>query len=624
MGRTTSIHPPEGVYKANRRMRVRESIERRVKPKCVFFFSETVPSTIECRFSIMSGCMLKMMLRDFLSHYFGIALPLSFHSCFILFGEHAIFQEISTKPVLLTQTCPHAELLEGIRLSLHLKKSTLRSPNNSWLEDEGKWLHERVLGTDLFSFLLLRTSMFVPCGNHHVQVCGPPFKIPKAGPEMKVSRFGMLYSVNMSSPPSSFSRPIDMCRSIFGLRPDKRHLRRRFKELMPAMKSMVERCLGYEEEVVHERESYPSAHVAARLWAWLRYVIPNIMYEGDRRNMRIIRQLVYVLVCSSYKIKFIHIMHWSHRWRLNVWTRDMVAKWLFFIVDKWCIPWLKMRYYVTEVSHNLELHYFDKRLWRLKHVLPPATLGLERVHLDSFKNVPRLRLIPKDAHGWNVRPIAAPSDFLVDKLRIAHVILKRILPVGASMFNFRKFLTKIDDEHWEYAIKLDVKQAYDNVNQDELWSFIQDALASEAGPFTVRFYTFNGKVTKIDPLHVPRNTWVSDRCTSFTLSKQELMFVVRRYIFEHFVIYRGKAYRQTKGIWQGSILSPLMCSFYLSRKIGDESIGWGILLRYIDDHVFLGKSLEDVERFRRHVANLVTWNPEKTRIWKKSEGNGWN
>ncbi len=524
---------------------------------------------------------------------------------------------------------------------LHEEGNGWNNSSLSWLMDER--LHVCELGSSVLRFLLLETMWFVPDkdNRYFFQLCGAPF-VARQEPKdksLEIFRFSMLYSVDHFEQDAWYDkRPSHLCRFIFGLDPKRRHLKPRYKavldDLLHLSVCMVDH-VNKEEEEPEKRIHYAPDHVVHRLWNFVKSVVPDQLLS--RHNKRVLRNLVRVLVCSSmapYKKKFINLIQWSYRWCIEqenkVWTRDMVAHWLYFIVNSMCIPWLKQRYYITEQSHSSNLYYYDKHLWRMKHPMPPERMGMVRIRLASLKGLPRLRLVPKDDMGWEVRPIASPSDFKDIRVRVAHAILKRILPVGFSLFDLRKAKQKIEsDTKWTHAIKMDVRLAYDNVDQQRLWGFVQQALRNaEAGPFTVRFFSFNGKgAARIDPHSAPLGTLVSDNCTSWTMTKQELLSTVEKYIFGHTIVYRGKAYQQTKGIWQGSVLSPLMCSFYLSCVMDDVSIKveqpLGQLLRYTDDHLFLAQSMEAVKDFRFAVQELLPWNDDKMVIFTRGQAQIW-
>jgi hypothetical protein len=194
----------------------------------------------------------------------------------------------------------------------------------------------------------------------------------------------------------------------------------------------------------------------------------------------------------------------------------------------------------------------------------------------------------------------------------AHAILKKLLPCGASVFNLNKARAALlaFDTTDNFAVKMDVRFAYDSIDQEKLWTYVVEAVPEET--FTVHYYKVNG-LTKIDPVSFPRNSLVSNKCTQWTVTKVELLAIVHRYIFDHVVAYMGAAYRQRRGIPQGSPLSPLMCSFYFSKVMRDGNIKGGLFLRFIDDHLFVSKHRPSVVRFIAYMQGIanVEWNIKK-------------
>ncbi len=608
----------------------------------------------DCCLAMLCKISVHTFIRDVCPDY-----PLLVdHPSFVRVDETSLsFQVATLLPELTLVQVPHELVVNRIVRELWLeqlktgRKNILCSGLASANWSEGKWRNPALewvlaaehgkkvhgmLGTVLFRLLLTKTCWFAPDreNRYSFQICGEPFNKPKDSQLHKstlvVGRFSMLYCANrMPKLREWLDRPPDLCRIIFGIESKSRHLKPRYKALLPAIRDLIANHVVHPTPVGHMGGCRPpSAHVARLLWDWVKKLIPEELYGNDlRHNSRLVRRLIRLLVCDPIVPRAkrnIDVVAWSHRWFISrddkVWTRDMAAKWLCFLLRQVCIPWLKRQYYITEQSHGRELFYYDRLDWIEKHPELPERLGMERVWLPTLVNVPRMRLIPKNASGLDVRPIAGPSDFLTD-VRKAHAILKRILPLGASFFNLSKARAVIEQTEWQFAVKMDVEFAYDNVDQNKLWGYVNGALRGLSGPFTVRYYNVNNK-TVLDPQTFPRQSIVSDRCTSWTLTKAELLKVVENYIFQHHVTYFGKAYRQTKGIWQGSVLSPLMCSFYMSCIMDDaynKPYRIGTLLRYSDDHLFLANSKEAIRDFLCENEVLLPWKHDKTIVWERGQ-----
>jgi hypothetical protein len=487
------------------------------------------------------------------------------------------------------------------------------------LSPAGRFIHEVILGSELFVVLLTRVQWFWKRGKHFVQVSGSPFFLKKkeTKPLGLVYRRIMFYSDTLVAP-LAFQSVSELFKSVFQIHG--RHIRRRLKrEFSPMILELFARLKETPGGIPKGTRPIPPAGVAKYLWDHVKRLVPQ---DFGAYNRRVLRKGVYLMVCGSKAV--MDAKRIANAMRL-AWNPSDTSKFVYFILRQVCISWIRERFYVSEVSHNFtKLVYFPKDAWRKRHEKPPARLCPERRPFVPLDEAKRLRLVPKDSLGFEVRPVACPSDFKDIRRRVAHTILKRILdfgPVctwnlGLARQRIREFKER-EKTYW--VVKMDVRYAYDQVEQEKLWGFLLHALQGMQKEST-HFFTINGTRTVLDPSAIRPGSIISDRGTSWQMTQTELLDVIRPYIFDHHVSLQGKTYLQRRGISQGSILSPLMCAYYYSQVLSDRSHPDSLFMRFMDDQVFLTKDRAAAERFfAEELRKPVEWNRKKVQLAEPGE-----
>ncbi|KAJ3213899.1 hypothetical protein HK099_007127 [Clydaea vesicula] len=171
--------------------------------------------------------------------------------------------------------------------------------------------------------------------------------------------------------------------------------------------------------------------------------------------------------------------------------REMMGSFLFFLFDSIILPLIKGHFYVTESSsHKHRLFYFRNDVWEL--LLQPTVEKLTRFNLkligkkNNFTNVPEvepsnIRFLPKEK---GFRPIINLGRKVVDNRNNNEFLM------GASCLGltdiYKKFqefkakrnsLQKFDEKF--YFVKIDVKQAFDSINQNLLLKIVYDIIKEE-------------------------------------------------------------------------------------------------------------------------------------------------
>ncbi|POV94249.1 hypothetical protein PSTT_16952 [Puccinia striiformis] len=99
---------------------------------------------------------------------------------------------------------------------------------------------------------------------------------------------------------------------------------------------------------------------------------------------------------------------------------------------------------------------------------------------------------------------------------------------------------------------------------------------------------------------------MSDQVQYAHVDKQDLMNLLKEHITQNFVKIGAGRYQQKNGIPQGSIISPLLCSLFYAdmdkERLSFTKTPDSILVRLIDDFIYITTSKDDAKRFLKVMA----------------------
>ncbi|KAK6538129.1 hypothetical protein TWF694_011011 [Orbilia ellipsospora] len=215
--------------------------------------------------------------------------------------------------------------------------------------------------------------------------------------------------------------------------------------------------------------------------------------------------------------------------------------------------------------------------------------------------------------------------------------------VGAAMFSVGEILGKLTafrdrlisdgvfGKQKLYFVKVDVTSCFDTIPQERLLAVIEKLYMESTYKVRKqgRVATGNGKPGQAKPRilfpqiaepadnHIPpveqnikyvadtsqdkRSLIFVDRVASTYHERATLIRELREHVSNNFVQIGKKFYRQAVGIPQGSVMSTLLCNLFYAdletRELPFTSAKTGLLMRLIDDFLFVTTNREHAKRF---------------------------
>ncbi|OZJ05810.1 hypothetical protein BZG36_00879 [Bifiguratus adelaidae] len=343
--------------------------------------------------------------------------------------------------------------------------------------------------------------------------------------------------------------------------------------------------------------------------------------------------------------------------------KELIEEFVFWVFDSLVIPLIRTCFYVTDSGpHRNRIFYYRQDVWALisePYMKDLTTNALEKIDPKqvnrSHLGYSYVRLLPKDE---GVRPIInlrrrqrppGVNDYDMGPTSINGILTnalqilgyeKSMQPekAGASVLGLNEIYSHIKrwkDAHYRaserlYFAKVDIAACFDSIDQDKLCNIIQDILREDE--YLVQKYgVIHPSAGKIKKSYV-KSALNGDEFPQFTTVAASVAQTLRNAVLVDQVLYRYED--------KGTILELLSqhineniiktsCSNFLDsffygdmekRKLAPISERPdSVLLRYIDDFLFISKDKTVVESFVRAMYKgfpeyNCTINPKKTLV----------
>ena len=260
------------------------------------------------------------------------------------------------------------------------------------------------------------------------------------------------------------------------------------------------------------------------------------------------RQLTVGLEEVSEALKMVRRKRFTGPEGLKYETLTRAAKFILPILHSWCATCLRAGYTPNDckLTHGAIIPKKTPGKYRIVHIGSPLTSLLERVALSRLDyTLERLELLSNRQYGFCAN--ISRHDLITRVLELA--IKNRLREGDATQSRGRE----VQFKRFTTIVSLDIRGAFDNVNQD----IIRSKLIQELSP---------------DPIRV----WLAN------------FIINRRIILKHRGV-RTKERRIRQGVPQGSIIGPVLWNFTINKIDAYISLPCGELelLAYADDLVMV-------------------------------------
>jgi len=300
-----------------------------------------------------------------------------------------------------------------------------------------------------------------------------------------------------------------------------------------------------------------------------------------------------------------------------------VAQFVQFIFTQLVVPLMRAYFYCTETNeHRAHIYYYRRDVWRkissvsweklanadLYEKIPEEEVN-NVLARNSFASAGLSRLLPKKSKIRAIVNLSRKYQNRTGRVVDTNTLLKTILHamkfefqrepslLGSSVFSaidiYNRFLpfvklwknTKIQgvDRPKLYWVSVDVTGSYDNIPHDKLFD-VTKRIFHEDSYLLVRFYMLRPSLGSVSAKYACKACLPSDFPSSFAsffdefladkhkktlfvdqvlkrfVSRDEILHMLGDHIHHNLVRMGSHHFRQSKGIPQGSVLSPLLCS----------------------------------------------------------------
>ncbi|KAJ3084335.1 hypothetical protein HDU99_001757 [Rhizoclosmatium hyalinum] len=265
----------------------------------------------------------------------------------------------------------------------------------------------------------------------------------------------------------------------------------------------------------------------------------------------------------------------------------------------------------------------------------------------------RRRIVPRGVSSKEAKYAQSINSILQNAFQVLKYESGDVLKDGATVCGltdiyprlkaFKDRMRKVRPQQL-YFVKADIVACFDNINQEKLMQILRDVVREEEYLIQKYSVTF-ASVGKVKREYTKRAKKSDDFTQFATLAKQlagnmrnaiftdnvvysledreELLVLLEEHICNNLIKMGKRFYQQVLGIPQGSVLSSLLCSFFLSHmekhKLGKLVSTNELLLRLVDDFLFVtpskAKAIAFVQLLHQGISDYgCSVNPLKTVI----------
>lgn len=177
-----------------------------------------------------------------------------------------------------------------------------------------------------------------------------------------------------------------------------------------------------------------------------------------------------------------------------------------------------------------------------------------------------------------------------------------------------------------YMVKVDIRSCFDTIDQDKLLKILETIVEQNdysISRFTTLFHARDRVMRRFAKeakgaeefatfpeiafqlADVLRKVVFVDQVRPLAESRSAVLALLREHVKENIIKIGKSYYRQDIGIPQGSVLSTLLCNFFYGNmekaELAFTAEAHSLLLRLVDDFLFITTERDDAERFLRKM-----------------------
>ncbi|XP_045130377.1 telomerase reverse transcriptase-like isoform X3 [Portunus trituberculatus] len=288
----------------------------------------------------------------------------------------------------------------------------------------------------------------------------------------------------------------------------------------------------------------------------------------------------------------------------------IVSKFFVWIVEKIIIVTLKSVFYQTEMSSGgYQIFFFPKN--KIDSLMQKTVNSIcEVMPLESVVKGVIRKILPKKSGG--VRPlfretaIHKKSRTLFEaKQLLRYLANKEQKRIASFPEVWQNALYMLGKESKLYFVKTDIKDAFSSVDVPQLLVQLYQVCKNLK---TLEFIKYSkGRKELNIPVDITKDLSYKHlknfkKQSHFTINVHDILLTIEASL-QPCVLYNKLKIKVAEGLPQGCFLSLDLCEFYYARMtslyLDDlQANNEGIIIRVVDDFLFLSKSLEKAQEFR--------------------------